>query len=432
MACSIPVSSISVEQSNRILKELTFIEKVECFRGKSRTPNIIEMCQVEGSFVKLPMHYAIREFGYFPNDLRSYPTIDVKLKSSPRDYQLPVVDEMIDQFKKTASSTLALYPAFGKTFMGAVATTYLKLKTCIIVNCEILLNQWEKTYLENTDCTVQIINSKTKKVKDVDVYICMNQQLKKLESIKDSIGLAIFDEAHLLCTPTNVKTWLFLIPKYILVETATPERPDGLHAMAQSVAGGHFIYRQRPDKFTVIKLNTGIKFKKYHEGRKLDYNQGLDLLISDPTRIHIIVEVMKMFIDKGAKIIGLSKRTTTCEVIMSLVQERYPHIRIDSLYGKKKSHVDGDVLVGTVSKIGTGYDQASFCKTYDGKRFSVLILMEYVKGLNKLIQTTGRVSRCEDPIVVQIYDEYSAFQEVWRLNNHYYQSIGAVVEEMRF
>lgn len=437
MSCVINHTQLTREQSIKITKDLTFIEKVESFKGKAKKPNIIEMYQVDEATksVILPFHYAIRELGTFINDKIDYPKANIELIGTPREHQVEVADEMLRDIDRYGSTTLALYPAFGKTFMGALLASMMKLKVVVVVSCVILLKQWKKTFDTVTKCKSMIVDRKTKVVDETcDVFICMNQQLKKLESVRKNIGLVVFDEAHLLCTKTNIPTWLFFSPKGILVETATPKRTDGLESMAQSVAGDHFIFRPRPDRFSVIRIKTNICFNKVIEGQNgyetITYHQAMFNLINNIERNVIIVKILNRLVEQGHKVLVLGKRKDHCDLIKDMMREMYPEVRIDSLYGVKKSYTDGDILVGTIPKIGTGFDQESSCDDYDGNRFDTLCLLDYITKENTLIQTTGRVSRCDNPTIIQFFDKYSGFTKTWNLNCNYYNSIGAVIEDV--
>lgn len=443
------------QEAAEIVKMLTFIEEVQPFNGRMPKPKAISMvyterCQPQEEvltdtrspqyFTYLPFFFSRVYMGHFQE--RDYPSANISFKGSLRDYQEEVAVEMLQQINTYRTSTLSLYPGFGKTVMGAYLASHLKLKTVIIMNTEVLIPQWEKTFNDNTECVTCIIDINSGKPKkpinfNADVFICMKEQIGKLSSIRASIGFVCFDEAHLLCTPTSVKAWLYFSPRYVLIETATPIRKDGFHRMSVSVGGPHSIIRKRNNPFTVIKIETGITMKKKildKDGNEeqLNYQQAIGLLVEDNERNYKIVNVIHKMVQLGHKVLAVGKRIRLCELIEEIFNTHLPNVKVDTLCGTKREHEDGDVLIGTVSKMGCGYDQSNFCKVFDGKKFTVLVLMDYVLDDNKFEQVVGRVARCDKPIVIQIYDNYPSFRKVWRQNCVYYDTCESLIRETSY
>ena len=63
--------------------------------------------------------------------------------------------------KEFRTVTIALYPGFGKTFMGAMLTWKLNYKTCVLVHRDNVGKQWVKTFKNYFDIDIEIneINS---------------------------------------------------------------------------------------------------------------------------------------------------------------------------------------------------------------------------------------------------------------------------------
>jgi superfamily II DNA or RNA helicase len=77
----------------------------------------------------------------------------------------------------------------------------------------------------------------------------------------------------------------------------------------------------------------------------------------------------------------------------------------DVLAGNKSTYKDSRVLVGTISKIGTGFDEAMACPDWSGERSNMLILTGSTKSLSGLEQITGRVFRAEFPTIIDLVDD---------------------------
>lgn len=451
MSCVFNIDTFTKQEANSITNNLIFIEKVKSFRGKSKIPNTIMMIirekyidkdGKEQTLVYLPFHFIVKTYSKFFNDINNYPITNVQFTGNLRDYQYEVVEEMMQHIKTFSSTTLCLYPGFGKTILGAYLSSEVKLKTVVIMNNTILIDQWVTTFIDNTNAVIQIIDcdsGKTKKNQinfNADVFICMNQQIEKLSIIKSQIGLAIFDEAHSLCTPTTVNAWLYFSPKYILVETATPIRKDDLHKMFISVAGPHQIIRKRTTPFNVFRVDTGIRMLKEiinlkGQAETLTYQEAMSNLVDNIDRNTMIMMIINKMISWNHKVLVVGRRKKLCSNILEILESNIPNIKVDTLFGKKKEHEDGNVLIGTLSKMGKGYDQANFCKYFDGKKFTVLVIIDYIADEAPLEQLTGRL-RCDNPIIIQIYDKYPSFTTVWKNNQIYYEMYKSMIVKTNY
>lgn len=445
MSCSIIINTLSKHEQEQIRRALTIIEKVESFAGKSKNPTIISMIHYENEKeVHLPFSFCTLYYKKFLNDSISYPESNITFLGSLRDYQKPIVQKAIEDLKEKSSVTLAVYPGFGKTVISAAISSILKLKTVIIVNVKTLVKQWINTFQNYTSCRICVVNGSVFSNKllnsdeEFDVYICMAKQVKNIKELRRiQIGHVVFDEAHLLCTKSNVKTWLYFKPKYITVLTATPDRDDGFDVMSQLVAGNHVIYRQNDSPFTVIKYLTHIIpekkiFIKDKEGTVISeeiitYPDMISKLNLNQTRNEIVLNIILQ--NPSKKILVLTKRIEHCNTLKNLFQEN--EISSDTLCGNKKEYIDGSVLIGTVPKIGTGFDQDSFCDSYDGIKFNFLIIACYIKKNNLLNQCVGRVFRADNPVIVQLVDENRGFKTIWGKNLKWYRERSAEMREIK-
>ncbi len=429
MSSIIDIKSLNLLQQKKIKKDLTIIEKTQDFMGKSKTPIIITMYSVNEDVIHLPFAYSIFFFGKFLNDSIIFPTCDTQFLGKLRDYQIPLVNLALDQLQNTGTTTIAVYPGFGKTIVASYLSCFLKTKTVVIVNIRTLVKQWVNTFKNTTNARICIVDGSPKSKKLLssdeifDVYICMCLQVKNIVGKRrKEIGHVIFDEAHLLCTKTSVDSWLYFTPKYITVETATPERDDGFDKMIELVAGEHIIYRESTNPFNVKLFMTNIipptsLVNSKGELDKLNYQEMITCLNSMEVRNNMILKLVKENIQN--KILILSKRIEHCNILKSLLSEN--NIQCDTLCGTKKEYEDGKVLIGTVSKIGTGFDQDSFCDIYDGIKFNFLIVACYIKKNNLLNQSIGRIFRANNPTVIQMLDLNSGFKTIWNKNLKWYR-----------
>jgi hypothetical protein len=104
------------------------------------------------------------------------------------------------------------------------------------------------------------------------------------------------------------------------------------------------------------------------------------------------------------KFIALQRVTSGIE---SLVEKlRTLGIESDSLYGSKKSYKNSRVLVGTIPKMGTGFDEENACDDFylNPEKSNTLIFINSVKKESLFEQVRGRVMRSDNPHVIWLMD----------------------------
>lgn len=373
----------------------------------------------------LPYFFSAALFGIIPNDNIDYPTCTVNFTGKLRDYQIVVFEEALEQIKAYGTTTLGLYPGFGKTIEGARLTCELGLLTLIYCHRETLALQWLKTYQDFTDAEVWVVGQKAPKT--CNVIVCMDTRYHIIppEMIKQ-IGFLIVDEAHTFCTSSRVPCLLAVQPKYIVIETATLERDDDMHQMMYAMVGEHGIYRTDNKPFKVFKIETGITpERKNNSIGMLDWSHLQKTTLLIPERVKMIVNIVKENIEEKTLIL------TAVVEHAKLIEEELSkeEISFDVLYRNKKNYIDRKVLIGTISKIGTGFDQATFCEGYDGIRFKNLILTSSIKKVSLLEQSVGRVFRAESPVVYHFVDNDDIYRNHWRVARKWYNIRGGEVIE---
>jgi superfamily II DNA or RNA helicase len=81
-------------------------------------------------------------------------------------------------------------------------------------------------------------------------------------------------------------------------------------------------------------------------------------------------------------------------------------IDCDYMSGTKKTYRDSRVLVGTIQKIGTGFDEKAACENFNGMRINMLIKLGSTASSELLEQVAGRAFRAEFPVIVDFVDDH--------------------------
>jgi len=426
MSCYVKIEDLSPEHKASILKDLDVVpeikkgfKKEDYYKKEDESVQFYlrhteKKADVNGKEteilvgVSLPYTYCACLLKKHINHLKSYPGINVSFSGNLYEKQKPVYDEVFSMMKTKGTSILKVPPGFGKTVLGTKIITDFKLKAVIVIHRELLIKQWLGTIKENTNAKVWVVGEPY--VPDFDIILSMDQRIKNIpQDILSTIGLVVIDEAHSFCTDKRALSILSFRPKYILAETATPNPSNGMWKLISLMCGNKMVERNIEIKFDVIKFETGITHQqKTNKQGKLDWAFLTKQMVENPHRNQMIVDIVNSNLEK--KILILTARTDHVNILKGILT----HEKVDTFFGNKKSYKDSRVLIGTISKIGTGFDEKNACDDYNGVRIDLVILATSIKDESLLEQNVGRGFRSENPLIYDIVDKNSI------LTGHFY------------
>jgi hypothetical protein len=427
MAYAIDISSISPANADTIQRMLCLQpDSINSKYNRGKAPQPILFYNIENNILHLPYLFAASLLRITPNLDIQYPQTALEFTGTLREKQIPVEQESWIQLEQYGTSTLGLYPGFGKTILGAKLASRAKLMTVVLVHREILTTQWKKTFEDHTNARVWIVGEKNPPP-ICDVIICMDTRWDYIpKNMRDAIGFLIIDEAHAFCTPTHVGCLLAFHPKYILLESGSLLRDDGMHAMMYAIAGNHGVHRESNNPFNVMKIMTNTKpIRKHNRMGGVDWTSLVSDTLMDHRRNQIILNLVAA--NLNYKILILTSLRDHATLLYDSLQSM--GIPSDYLCGTKRGYKDSVVLVGTTSKIGTGFDPATSCPSYAGRPFDLLIMASSIKKYSMLVQNVGRVFRAEFPTVMHLVDNDDIYKSHWYKARKWYMTHGGIVTE---
>jgi hypothetical protein len=235
----------------------------------------------------------------------------------------------------------------------------------------------------------------------------MNERWGKIPlQWRDNVGVTVVDEAHQFCTRDNVLCLLSTQPKYLILLSATLHREtDSMERMVQSMAGTHGVFRDPDTPYFLYRLNTGIEEREERNARGLDSQKLYKSLCENVDRNNLIVRILEL--NRHRKFMLLTKTHQHVNTLSSLLKEK--NLQHDTLYGNKRSYHDSFCLIGTMPKMGTGFDEARACEDFQGHESNVIIFCCSVKQKGLFEQVKGRVMRCAakgiKPVVIWLNDK---------------------------
>lgn len=361
------------------------------------------------------------------------------LETDPKGYrdQNVVCQEALEILESNHVVFLALATGFGKTSCGIYFTAHFKLKTAMISHLTTINEQWADEYSKITNAKVQIVKGNKGLDPTADVYIIGVQKAATLsrEELSD-IGLVIFDEAHIATVTAFSKSLLRFQPKYVIGLSATPKRADGMHKLLSMYFGPpkSFIVRKEVKNFTVYKIETEFKPEIRYVMVKgamvpdwttiinsIEYNDERQQLIAD-IALEKLEERTLILCSRQEQSKGIrDKLVEAGENVRLLIGERSvkkePGTPRAKRVSKKKDNPGGPVpriTVAGTKKAGTGFDDPTL---------TMLILASDCKTV---AQWEGRI-RCTDNIIYDLVDNYSTFENHWKIREAWYLERGATI-----
>jgi superfamily II DNA or RNA helicase len=421
------MNCLSLSQKKEINSYLTICKKENAYFVKEKREQF-SIYRVDESHVYLPYTFA-KKYA-LKNNIRVCENRDIEEINSSftgmfYPHQVPVVKDLMKDLHKNNTSCLALPPGFGKTIIGTGISVYLGLKTVILIDRKILISQWKKSIKDNSDMRIWIVGE-GKRPNSFDIAICMNKRVELLSDIRREIGLIIVDEAHQFCTSGHIESLTYFEPRYIIFQTATPEREDGLDVIIKLFVGYKKFLYIGPPSFNVIPIFTDIQGDMEKGNKGIDWSKLTKSLYYNEERNNTIVSLVKSLLCKSdTKIIIMTNEIEHVKLLVSLIKKIEP--RTDSLYGKKDSYNSGKVLVGNISKCGTGFDEANYCKNFDGQRSNTLILCRSIKKTSLLYQVIGRL-RDSSGTIYYIVDNNRIMKNHWRISKKWLSDHGSKIK----
>lgn len=441
MSVCLPRTILTDEQATLIRNLLVLQPKSNGFHGQeSKAPISFYIVSYidKAMYLSLPFAFAASLTGKYLNNSNNYQTADYKFTKQLHDKQVPIMEEMRLQLKTYNSCTLRLPPGWGKTVLGALAASENGLLTCVLFHREIIGQAWYNTFRDFTTAKVWLVGDPTsKEIEKPDVILCLDTRVVSLPpEILKKIGFLIIDEAHCFCTPSHVKILLSFQPKCVLAETATLHRVDGMHTMITTMCGNHCVLRNNDKPFTVYKLQTGVEptYKTGFDG-KVDWASLSNNLARDEYRNSLILTLVALNLQHKILILTRTKEHATI-LYDNLKKRKYlptptgmQECSVDYMMGTKKEYEDSKVLVGTMSKIGTGFDEKAACSTFNGIRISLVILAASIKNVALLEQNVGRAFRAEKPNIIHLVDNNKTILNHWVVARAWYnKNMGHIVD----
>ncbi|RXJ99145.1 helicase [Arcobacter sp. CECT 8986] len=356
------------------------------------TPRVIKNFEEDEKYLKLPrgLIYQTLKFldeysvDYELDDKKFFERIETKKVSfTLREEQ----DEAITNILKTDFSICVAPPGFGKTLIGAKMTELRSCSTLVVVNKNMLLNQWIQRFVDYFGYTKKDIGylGKGKNKLTGVIDIATMQSLKNDPDIINDYSFVIVDECHHIPAVTFEQIIKQFHGKYVLGLSATPKRKDGLDPILFQQLGD-ISYEYKKKKTTTNKLKI---IRTDFESNADNYATLINELCANQTRNLLILNEIKNNIKR--KILVLSDRIEHLNFLEEMLKkENIDFVCIHGSMNKKEQNENmkqvktKSLILATTSYFGEGIDFP---------HLNTILFATPISYYGRLIQYLGRVGR---------------------------------------
>jgi len=356
------------------------------------TPRVIKNFEEDENYIKLPR-------GLIYNICKYLDTNNVDFKIDDKTYfeeietkkvlftLRPEQQDSVEKMMKKRFSICVAPPGFGKTLLGAKMFELRACNTLIIVNKNMLLDQWRDRFVDYFNYDKKDIGflGKSKNKLNGKIDVATMQSLKNNPDIINEYSFVIVDECHHIPAITFEQIVKKFFGKYILGLSATPNRKDGLDPILFQQLGD-ISYQYKKKKTFNNKLEI-IRTDFISEAD--NYATLINELCVDEKRNILIVEQIKLH--EKRKILILTDRIEHINALEKLLN--YDKIDYVSIHGSmsKKDQSERIKLVEHKSLIlaTTSY----FGEGIDFPHLNTIIFATPISYYGRLIQYLGRIGR---------------------------------------
>ena len=356
------------------------------------TPRVIKNFEEDETYLKLPRGIIYQIEDYFLENSLSFEIqnksffqrVDTKkVKFELRDEQKVAIDRIVEN----DFCICVAPPGFGKTLIGAKMFEIRVCNTLIIVNKNMLLNQWIDRFVDYFGYSKKEIGYLGKGDNKLNgkIDIATMQSLKNNPDIINDYSFVIVDECHHIPAVTFEQIVKQFYGKYILGLSATPNRKDGLEPILFQQLG-KIAYKYKKKKTFNNKLEI---VRTEFVSNADNYATLINELCIDETRNNQIIEYIKLY--NNRKILVLTDRIEHINILEKMLTlGKYDFVSIHGSMNKKEQiekmelvH-SKDLILATTSYFGEGIDFP---------HLNTIIFATPISYYGRLVQYLGRIGR---------------------------------------
>ena len=310
----------------------------------------------------------------------------------------------IEAIKKKDFSIFVAPPGFGKTLIASSMISLRGVNTLVIVNKNMLLDQWIERFNDYLGIPKKEIGilGKSKNTLNNRLDIATMQSLKNNPQIIQNYSFVIVDECHHIPALTFENIIKQFYGKYILGLSATPQRKDGMEPILFQQLGNisYEVKSQKTNK-KVVEI-----IKSDFESECDNFGDLINEIINNQPRNELIVEQIKLH--QKRKILVLTDRIEHINNLSFLLDKvKLTYIAIHGSLNKKEKEKNLQLIESSSLVLATS---SYFGEGIDFPHLDTIIFATPISYSGRLIQYLGRIGRKgDDCLAIDILDVRNNF-----------------------
>lgn len=357
--------------------------------------------QVEALFKNNQVSYSIEDRRHF--EPKSFPKIVFTLRSEQ--------EEAINKIVKFDSCICVAPPGFGKTLIGAKMVEIHQTSTLVVVNKNMLLNQWIERFSEYFNMPKKEIGflGKSKNKLNGTLDVATMQSLKNTPELIHNYSFVIVDECHHIPAVTFEQIIKAFKGKYLLGLSATPNRKDGLEPILyQQLGQVAYEFKAKKSYTNQVKI-VPTDFESNADNYATLINE---VCVDGKRNRQIVQEIIK---NQNRAILVLTDRLEHISELEKLLElENIEYLSVHGNLNKKEQTQNmqqvehAKLILATTSFFGEGIDFP---------HLNTIIFATPISYYGRLIQYLGRIGRNgQDCLAIDFLDTknamlYSAYKK---------------------
>ena len=356
------------------------------------TPRTIKSFEEDEKYLKLPRGLleqvkTILKSNHIKFDIEDKRQYEQALFPKIRFDLRPQQCEAIEKILEHDFSICVAPPGFGKTLIGAKMIELRAATTLVVVNKNMLLDQWIERFVDYFGMDKKEIGflGKSKNRLNGKLDIATMQSLKNRPELIENYSFVIVDECHHIPAVTFELIIKQFCGQHVLGLSATPNRKDGLEPILfQQLGNIAYAYRKKRTITHQLKV-----VKTDFVSDSDNYAQLINELSVDKVRNSLIINEIKNYHER--KILVLTDRIEHIKSLEELLNKNnLKYIAIHGSLSKKEQKErmnaveKNELILATSSYFGEGIDFP---------HLNTILFATPISYYGRLVQYLGRVGR---------------------------------------
>lgn len=418
MSIQLVKNELSKSDLRTIQKDLTLNVVINA-KGRKPMTKTDFILDFDKEYIRIPFAYGKKYV------VGSNPDINTESKGfvgELRKEQIDIATKSLHMLSENGSVIISACTGAGKTVTAIYIATVLQRKTLILTNKIMLIKQWVesiKKFCPNMAYQV-LVPKKTIKHPDTLFFIANPINIPKFsKEFYNDIDVVIIDELHQLISPKGLRHLFHLHPFFLIGLSATPIRYDSYDECIPMFFGTRHVGLKLLKYHTVYTIKTNYRPPVIiNQTLGLDWNAVLDGQANNRERNELICDVIEKLPNRNWLV--LVKRVKQAELLEEILKIK--GISCELLIRSKQDYDrDAKVLIGTVSKVGVGFDNP---------KIDSLLVAADLKAY--FVQSLGRCMRKPEvkPIVVDLIDNFIPLVKNYKEREKVYKDHGGTIKEL--